>query len=303
MSISRRVTLQAISAFLVAALAVIAPISSVSAATSAPATASIRAAHFSPQTPGMDVYLSSYSGSMTKLWQKAATYGTVGPYVPVAAGLYIVSLRPAGAAATTPAMLSWILQAKGGGAYTAAVVGTKSGGTSSDVKGVVFTDNLTPPPAHDARVRLIQAASNAPAADVVAVHGPTVAANTAFGASTGYALVPAGTWPLVARSTGRPAITTTGSVSVPAGSVTTVVLLNGPGNTLKLRSVLDASAPAVVPVGSVDAGGGGMAPNRSAPQSRIGEGLQVGVAALVLLVTGGYLLTLRRHASATASRS
>ncbi len=226
------------------------------AASSAPApgTATIRSAHLSPDTPGVDVYLGAFSGGTTRLWAVDEAYGAVSKYVPIPSGLYTVSMRRHGAPATAPALLSWTLDAKPGYAYTAAAVGT-----GAARKGTVLDDNLTPPQAGKARVRLIQAASAAPQATVIAVHGPVVAQDTRFATATGYAQVAAGTWPLKAQSVSMPALTTSGSVSVPAGSVTSILLLDKRGGGLQLRTVLDSAAAMKAPKGPVPAGGGGTA--------------------------------------------
>lgn len=239
-----------------AGLSIAAGAGSAAAAPAATSVASIRAAHFAPGTPGVDVYLTSFSGGATQLWHGDETYGSVSPYEAVPTGQYVVAMRLAGAPPSSVPMLSVTVQAKAGAAYTLAAIGAQA-----HVSGVVLNDDLTPPTAGHGRVRLIQAASNAPKADVVAVGGPVLASNAVFGTSTGYAQIPAGTWPLEARAVDANPAVTTGSVSVPAGSVTSIVLLNGPGSTLALHTVLDAAAATSAPAGPIDAGGGGTAPN------------------------------------------
>lgn len=157
--------------------------------------ATVRSAHLSPDAPGVDVYLTAFSGGNTRLWVPDERYGGVSPYTRIAAGQYVVLMRKHGAPASSPAMLTWNLDAKAGQAYTAAAVGTEGKRT-----GTVLKDDLTAPKAGFGRVRLIQAASRAPQATVVAVNGPVVARNAAFPTSTGYTQVPAGTWPLTAQA-------------------------------------------------------------------------------------------------------
>ncbi|MDQ2845840.1 MAG: DUF4397 domain-containing protein [Actinomycetota bacterium] len=224
-------------------------------------TAEIRSAHLSPDTPGVDIYLTAFAGGTTTLWVPGETYGGVSKYVPVKAGTYTVSMRPHGAPVSQQPMLTWTLQAAAGRAYTAAAVGT---GTAR--KGAVLDDDLTPPAPGKARVRLIQAASVAPKATVVAVNGPVVAKDASFATATGYAQIPAGTWPLQARSDGTPVLTTSGSVSVASGSVTSLLLLDKPGGGLILRTALDAAGAARMPSGAVPAGGGGTATSFAAHQ-------------------------------------
>lgn len=266
------------------------------AASAAPATgtATIRSAHLSPDTPGVDVYLSSFSGGSTRLWVPNEAYGAVSKYAPIAAGLYTVSMRAHGAPASAPAMLSWTLDAKSGYAYTAAAVGT-----GSARKGTVLDDDLTPPKAGKARVRLIQAASVAPKATVVAVNGPVVAQDTRFATATGYAQVAAGTWPLKAASVSMPTVTASGSVSVPAGSVTSILLLDKRGGGLQLRTVLDSAAAIKAPKGPVPAGGGGMATTfTSSPTHRPWSEFSLIGLGVALLGAGAYLTGRRRARSA-----
>jgi hypothetical protein len=241
-----------------AVLAVTAP--AARAAAPAGQTALIRAAHFSPDTPGVDVYLTGFAGGQTRLWVPNAVYGGVSPYQRVPAGLYVVAMRPHGAPATSKAVISWNLNVQAGQVYTTAAVGT-----SSHLKSIVLHDDLTLPPAGKGRIRLVQAASRAPQADVAAVNGPTVATAAPFATTTGYTTVPAGTWSLQAHAVSMPTVLADARVSIAARSVTSVLLLDAPSGGITIRSVLDAAGSAVMPVGAVPAGGGAMAPNGPAP--------------------------------------
>lgn len=244
--------------------------------------ADIRSAHLSPDAPGVDVYLTAFSGGTTTLWVPNEVYGGVSKYTPVKAGLYTVSMRPHGAPATQRPMMTWTLDAKAGKAYTAAAVGS---GTAR--KGAIFDDDLTPPKPGTARVRLIQAASVARTATVVAVNGPVVAKDAAFATATGYAQVPAGTWPLKAIAVSMPSVSTAGSVSVASGSVTSILLLDKRGGGLTLSTTLDAAGAAKMPAGAVPAGGGGTAGEFTATGGANAElALGLGGFAVVLLVAG-----------------
>jgi hypothetical protein len=105
---------------LTAALLVILGTSAAPAHAASEATAYLRAAHFSPETPGVDVYLTSFSGGTTTLWLANVGYGAVSPYRRLTPGVYAVAMRPHGAAASTPPVLKWTLHAEPGAAYTAA---------------------------------------------------------------------------------------------------------------------------------------------------------------------------------------
>jgi hypothetical protein len=227
---------------------------SVPAASAGEQDALIRAAHFSPDTPGVDVYLTAFSGGSTRLWVPDAVYGGVSSYQRVPAGLYVVAMRPHGAAVSSAPVISWNLSVAAGQAYTTAAIGS-----SSALRSIVLHDNLALPPAGSGRVRLVQAASRAPKAMVVAADGPTLATAAAFGSTTDYTTVPSGTWSVLAHSTQGPAMSTSARISVSSGSVTSVLLLDAPSGGITIRSVLDAAGASTVPVGAVPAGGGGTA--------------------------------------------
>jgi hypothetical protein len=215
--------------------------------------AEVRAAHFSPTTPGVDVYLSSFSGGTSTQWLSGVRYGGVSPYRRLAAGLYTIAMRPHGAAKTTKPMLSWTLDAKSGGAYTVAGVGA-----GASVRGVVIADNLSTPPKGTGRVRVIQASSRAPIVTVRATSGPVIANRARFATTTGYANVKAGTWKLQVQSDGTPPLTATGSVNVASGAVTSVLLLDGKSSGITVRTLLDAAGTGKTPKGAVSTGGGAL---------------------------------------------
>lgn len=225
------------------------------AAGAADPDALVRVAHFSPDTPGVDVYLTGFAGGTTRLWVPNAAYGGVSSYRRLPAGLYVVAMRPHGAAASSPPAIRWNLDVKAGRAYTTAAIGP-----NADLRSIVLHDDLSLPPAGDGRVRLVQAASQAPRATVRVVGGPTIATGATFGSTTGYRTVPAGTWTLQANGTAPAAVSTDARVAIAAGSVTSLLLLDTKQGGITVRTVLDASAPGAIPVGPVPAGGGGTAP-------------------------------------------
>ena len=250
--------------------------------------AEVRAAHFSPTTPGVDVYLSSFSGGSSTQWLSGVRYGAVSPYRRLAAGLYTIAMRPHGAPMSSKAMLSWTLDAKSGGAYTVAGVGA-----GSSVRGVVITDDLRTPPNGTGRVRVIQASSRAPIVTVRAESGPVIASHARFATTTGYADVHAGTWKLQVQSDGSsPALTATGSVDVASGEVTSVLLLDGKSAGIIVRTLVDAAGPASTPKGPVAAGAGGLAVGAGITSGLTTEESALGLfgtAALMFLAAGGIL--------------
>jgi hypothetical protein len=211
----------------------------------------LRLAHLSPDTPAVDVYVDSVSHSSDAVMLPSVGYGTVSDYRDVAPGTYTVSMRAAGAAASTPPVLSTIVDVQPGSAHTVAGLGPFA------ALGLrVLDDDLTLPPAGQARVRVIASASTAPALDV-SLAGMTAATSLPFGQASTYVLVPAGTTTLqVTPAGGTPAAL---PVDVGAGSVYTVLVLDRAGGGLQVQPKLDAGGMSVVPVGGVETGAGGTA--------------------------------------------
>ncbi|HSY16352.1 MAG TPA: DUF4397 domain-containing protein [Jatrophihabitantaceae bacterium] len=226
------------------------------AAASPPPTASsyIRGAHLSPDTPGVDVYLSSFSGGATRLWLSSVSYGDVSRYSLLPPGLYAVSMRPHGAPVSTPPVLSWTLDAQPGAAYTAAAVGLHSA-----LRGIVLRDQLDAPANGAALVRVIQAASQPAQIDVDVQVGPVIAHDASFTSTTPYMTVPGGTWLITARSATSSPATVTTRVPIAAASVDSLVVLNTSTGGLAIRELVDSAGTGTAPIGAVPAGGGGTA--------------------------------------------
>lgn len=248
----------------------------------------IRAAHFSPTTPGVDVYLNAFSGQDAKQWLSGVAYGAVSPYQRLRSGVYTIAMRLHGAASTTKPALTWTLNAKPGEAYTVAGVGA-----GAAVKGIVIHDDLSAPPAGSGRVRVIQAASRAPVASVIAKSGPVIARNAAFATTTAYATVPAGRW-TVEASGGQPPLQASAAITVAAGTISSVLLLDAKTSGITVRTVVDSAAAGSVPSGSVPAGGGGTAAPVSG-SDRPGVAVVLGTAALALTLAGGAWAARRRR--------
>lgn len=249
--------------------------------------AMIRGGHFSPNTPGVDVYLTSFAGKTTKLWLSGVGYGDVSGYERITPGLYTVAMRPHGAAASTPPALTWTLNAHAGDAYTACAVGL-----NAQLHGIVLHDDLQAAPS-SARVRIIQAASRAPHADVVAVNGPTLAHNVAFATSTNYTSVHSGSYTIKASAVGDAAVRATAHASFKADSVHTVVVLDSRAKGITVRVLDDAAGAAVAPVGAAPAGGGGTAKQ---PDASSTGPLFAGAAVVATLLAGALLIRRRRTA-------
>ena len=214
----------------------------------------VRLAHLSPDTPNVDVYLTSYTRPEWKLVIKGVGYGAVSQYQRVQPDRYAVSMRPAGAAAASPPVLSTNVNATSGKAYTVAGVGPYA-----DLGIAVINDDLTLPASGQSRARVLNGSARAKTVTVNAQGGPTVTSGIDFAKTTPYAAVPAGKWTLQVTSKAQADLKATAPVSLSAGDVYSLVVLDAPDGGLTLATHTDAVSAAVTPSGSVETGAGGTA--------------------------------------------
>ena len=233
----------------------------------------IRLAHLSPNTPAVDVYLYSFGNSNAEIVLHHVAYGTVSPYETVQAGDYSVAMRAAGASASSQPVLSTSVTIQAGHAYTVAGMGPESG-----LRLQVMDDQLTTQPGQ-AAVRIIQASLKEQVITTVTCGGKTIANNVKFASVVAYQAIPPGTWTMAA-------VTPTGSaqqsVHLAAGSVDTLVVLDGPNGHLEIDVLQDAAGAGNMPVGAVSTGFGGTAahgPGSPAPWlAAIGAGVLLALA-------------------------
>ncbi|WP_104525950.1 class F sortase [Blastococcus atacamensis] len=209
----------------------------------------LRIAHLSPDTPAVDVSLTAVAEPGQVLTDPgpvvapAVAYGDVTAYREVPPGSRAVSVR--GVGSPTAPVLSTRVEVAPGQVRTVVL-----GGAFADLALSVTEDDLAPPPAGSARVRVL-AATTRPSVDVSITGGPALATSLRPGEVGDPVTVPGGRYG---------ASVTGGSDDVPldlaAGSVVTILVLDPPGSGTTLRPVVDATGPAVRPVGGVDAGGG-----------------------------------------------
>jgi Domain of unknown function (DUF4397) len=246
--------------------AVLAALFLAAAPAGAQATANIRLAHLSPDTPEMDVYVVGFDGSEAKALDGLG-YGEVSDYAPLEAGEYTFLLRPAGAPADSDPAVTASATLDAGAAYTFAAMGP-----NADLQQALLVDDLAAPPAGQAKVRLIQASSTAAEVTVRIDGGPLLAENVPFAEATGYAPVTAGQWTVTATSsTGA---TVSRSLPLDAGTVNSLVVLEGTGGEpFDITRVVDGTGvdatgaargdglgqATAAPLGGVDTGGGGTA--------------------------------------------
>lgn len=254
--------------------------------------ARIRLGHFSPDTPEMDVYVTGFDGSETKVLEGLG-YGQVSDYAPLEAGNYTFLLRPAGADPESDPAVTASADLEDGKAYTFAAMGPHA-----ELQKALLTDDLAPPPAGQAKVRLIQASSSAGEVDVTAVDGPVLADGTEFATATAYAPVPAGSWKVDLSTSAGSSVER--QLALDPGTVNTLIVLEGSGGqAADLTRVVDATGvdassegplglTDAVPLGGVATGGGGTAAGADGSN---GLGVPVvlgaGLALLVALGFGG----------------
>lgn len=246
---------------------------------SASGTAYLRLAHLSPDTPTVDVYVTSASDPADNLVLRGVDYGTLSDYQRVDGGTYTVSMRPAGAPADTPPVIATSVLATEGSAHTVAGVGP-----FADLGLRILDDDLTLPPAGQARVRVIQASAAHSSLDVAIVGGQALGTGVAFATTTPYSTVPAGQWTLHVSGAGTSSDL---PVTLAAGGVYSVLILDQGTGGLTVSAQVDAASTEVVPAGGIETGAGAMAPRSSGTAYTL-----LGSAALLLGLAG---LARRRH--------
>jgi hypothetical protein len=280
-------TTRALLVTLLAALSAALPLGTAQAAD----TGLLRLAHLSPDTPPVDVYVDSVSSPGTGQSFPGVGYGTVSDYQQVPPGTYTISMRQAGADPASPPVLSTTVQIAVAQARTVAGVGL-----FADLGLEVLEDDLTPPAAGSARIRVVAAAASADRLDVALPGGTTLATGLAFADTSEYVEVPAGATTLEATPAGGQPVSL--PVDAAAGSVYSVLVLDAGDGGLTVRPTLDAAGAGAVPAGGVDAGAGG-----TAGAGSDGWSLPVAVpAAVIVLGIGGLVASSRAGRRVPAGR-
>ncbi len=211
----------------------------------------VRCANLAPGTPE-DVYLYPFGDPdhPIVLTHEGYGYGSVSDYMPVSAGQYTVAMRPAGAPAASPPSISVSFMVSAGSNYTVASIGPA---TARRLE--VLQDQMAGTAGSKVLVRVIQASLKQPRV-TVSVGSDSLASQLAFGAASPYQAVPPGT-PTVTFSTpgGHVAM----PVTLAAGSVHTIVVLDGTSG-LRIDNLTDAADSPAVPRGGAATGLGGTAP-------------------------------------------
>jgi hypothetical protein len=248
----------------------------------------LRLAHLSPNTPPVDVYLYSFHNPNAIIVLYHVAYGTISGYETVPSGEYTVAMRGAGAAPSSPPVLSTTIDVRAGHAYTVAGMGPANG-----LRLQVLDDRLTTPRGK-ALVRVIQA-SLVQHRVTIAVGRRVLARNLRFARVTSYVVVSPGTWNV--KATGE-SEHTSAAVQLAAGTIHTIVVLDDPGG-LALDDLVDAAGSRVIPAGAPATGLGGTAP---APAPSKLPWLVLAVAGLLLCAGGARLAVRPNGLHASGSR-
>ena len=246
----------------------------------------VRCANLSPGTPAVDIYLYAFGNPGHPTILRHANYGNVSSYMAVSAGEYTVAMRPVGATASSPPVVSTNFMVSAGSAYTVASIGS-----SGAQRALVLTDKMAAPKGQ-ALVRVIQASVQQK--QVTVDDGSDVLAQQlAFGSATSYMAVQPGTQTVQFMASGD-------QVSMPVtladGSVHTIVVLDGSAG-LTVDILTDAASSQVTPAGGAATGLGGTAPRDAVPGLIPWAGT---LAAGLLLVVAGVIGLRRSRRTAAA---
>jgi Domain of unknown function (DUF4397) len=200
----------------------------------------------------------------------------------VASGQYSVAMRAAGAKPGSPPVLSTSVHIAAGAAYTVAGLGP-----AKALRLAVLHDRLTTPKGKSL-VRVIQASLRDHKVTVTA-GSQVLAHQLGFGKVTRYRAARAGTWTVhIAGAAGM----ATQAVTLAAGTIHTLVVLDGSGGSLMIDNLQDAAGSAIMPHGGVATGLGGTAPG---PAPSPAPWAAAAAAGLLCSAAAAYWLRRARH--------
>lgn len=239
-------------------------------------TAQVRVAHFSPDAPGVDVYVDA------ELVLRNVTYETTSDYRAVSAGSHEVTLRVAGSDPSAKPVVEAEAALAANRAYTIAGLGP-----ADELRAVVFEDDLSSPPTGSAKVRVIHTALDTGKLDVQATGGPQLASDVAFATATSYTVLQPGRYEIaVDDGDDGTRLFRVRDVDLGSGIVYSVVVIGGAGQPYQILPLVDARGAEVLPAGALQTGGGGTAASGvsgSAPWLIAGASVGVLLMGLVVL--------------------
>ncbi|RFA16838.1 hypothetical protein B7R21_01635 [Subtercola boreus] len=255
----------------------------------------LRLAHLSPDTSAVDIRLSALAGGTLTQSLSDIGYGGVSAYMALTPGTYVVAMVPSGGDFTQPIIQTSVTVVAGQPLTVAAF------GKNADLRAAVYRDDLTTPPAGQARVRVVQASTIVPTVSVATSTGRSIATDVAQGVATDYASVPGGPWKLDLTAG---AVQSTADVDLAQGSISTLFVLDTASGGLALKPVLDSSSAGDLPVGGVQTGAGGTALVHTSPAGDSNRRIiDVGTGVVCVLVATVVILVRRRRTRLSESSS
>lgn len=192
--------------------------------------ACVNVIHASPDAPAVDLYVDG------ALALSNLQFGQATGYLGLPAGEHQVQVVPGGGT-VDQAVIDETLTLEAGMAYEVAAMGTVD-----SIMAAVNPVNLDPLTGDMARVRVIQAIPEAPAADVALVGGEVLIPNVSYGGTPTYAEVPAGATPVDLEI--RPAGQDTALLNIPGASLEAGVVYS----FYAIGSIADPSSLQVLPI-------------------------------------------------------
>jgi Domain of unknown function (DUF4397) len=246
----------------------------------------VRLANLSDGSPAVDIYLLPFGDTANPTVLRAVSYGDVSSYLPVSAGQYTVAMRPVGASASSPPIVSVNFMVSSGSNYTVASLGPVAGRRLEVLKDQMDGSSGA------ALVRVIQASLKQDQV-TVSVGGDVLAQQLSFGAVTSYMTVQPGTEAVQFSDSAQK---TDMSVNLASGSVHTIVVLDGSAG-LKVDALTDAAGSSKAPAGGAATGFGGTAPR---PPAGTAQWLATLAGGLLLMAAGVVGLRRSRRTAAVA---
>jgi hypothetical protein len=178
----------------------------------------VRALHLSPDAPAVDVLVNDTPVGVT------LSFRDVSPYLTVLAGDYTLGVAPAN---STTAVADLDVTVEAGKAYSIIATGLLSGSGTQALELRPLEDERQPAAGDDVLVRVIHAAPDAPAVDVLADGAILGSLNDVpYFTASGYLTVPAGSYDLEVRPAGGAegsAVITAAGTALASGSIYTVI--------------------------------------------------------------------------------
>jgi hypothetical protein len=214
-----------------AAAAVVASLVVVAPAGAQSGTAKVRIAHFSPDAPAVDVYFNGVKRLTNVQYEKHSNY------LELPAGKQKIEVRPTGAAADVPAVITAEPDLVANSSYTLAAVGKLD-----SIAGNLYADDSTAPPAGKVKLRVIHGAPELAPVDVVVKGGASLATKLAFPTASPYLSLDPGKYDVEVRTDAAGPALLASTVVLQEGGVYTIAAIGGGDKKPKLKGLIDLQA-------------------------------------------------------------